>query len=115
MGNIKEILSENRDSVISSLKYIFRCYKHTSLQVRMKQFLAFCEDNMDVAYYEASTAKKTYLKNLVCRMKHEQEKAYNLQHFGTETPKLADIMGGINRQYEREGKHWDPMAKDWVY
>ena len=118
MKTVKEILTENRDSVISSIKFTFKVWKNEDVKVKMIKFLAYAEKNMNVAAFENSKRVKTDLKNLVIHMSIEQrtakEDAYNMSHFGTTRPKLRDIMGAIAERYENQGLVWNPLQKDWV-
>ena len=114
MATVKEILSENRESIISSIKWTFKIWKQEDVKVKMVDFLAYAEENLNIAAYEETKAKKTYLKNLVNAMQMKQQKAYNLKRFGTETPKLRDIMGAIAEREEEAGNVWHPIYKTWV-
>lgn len=114
MTTVKEILSENRDSVISSIKYAFKIWKTEDVKVKMIEFLAYAEGNFSFENYTATKAKKTYLKNLVSRMKMIQEKAANLKRYGTENPKLADIMAFGAELHEQRNEVWHPIYKSWV-
>lgn len=113
MNTVKNILSENRDSVISSIKYAFKVWKTEDVKVKMIEFLAYAEENLNIDAYEETKAKKTYLKNLVNAMQIKQQKAYNLKRFGTENPKLADIMGAIAEREEEAGNVWNPITSTW--
>lgn len=113
MNTVKNILTENRDSVISSIKYAFKIWKTEDVKVKMIEFLAYAEENLNIAAYEETKAKKTYLKNLVGGMAMKQQKAYNLKRFGTETPKLRDIMGAIAEREEEAGNTWNPITSTW--
>lgn len=113
MSTVKNILTENRDSVISSIKYAFKIWKTEDVKVKMIDFLAYAEENLNIAFYEETKAKKTYLKNLVNAMQIKQQKAYNLKRFGTETPKLRDIMGAIAEREEEAGNTWNHITSTW--
>jgi len=110
----KEILIENRESVISSIKWIFKVWKSEDVKVKMIEFLAFCEENMNAEEFAKSKRIKTDLKNMVSKMASAQEKASNLKRYGTERPKLADIMAFGAELHEQAGEVWNPMLKDWV-
>jgi hypothetical protein len=114
MKTAKEILTENRESVISSIKWIFKVWKAEDIKVKMIEFLAYCEANMNVEEISKSKRVKTDLKNLVGRMSIEQDKKRNLEIYGTERPKLADIMGRIADREEEAGNVWNPLRKEWV-
>jgi len=110
----KEILTENRDSVISSIKWIFKVWKTEDVKIKMIEFLSFCEENMDLEKITKSKRIKTDLKMMVLRMASAQEKLANLKRYGTERPKLADIMAFGAELREQKGEVWNPMLKDWV-
>lgn len=114
MKTVKEILTENRDSVISSIKWIFKVWKSEDVKVKMIEFLAYAEDNANVEALNESKRVKTDLKNLVGKMSIEQERKRNLEIYGTERPKLADIMGRIADREEENGNVWHPIYKRWV-
>lgn len=114
MKNVKEILTENREAVISSIKWIFKVWKNEDVKTKMIEFLAYAEENANVENLSTSKKVKTDLKTLVQKMAIMQEKKRNLEIYGTERPKLADIMGRIADRYEEQGKVWNPIVKDWV-
>lgn len=114
MKTVKEILTENRDSVISSIKWIFKVWKSEDVKVKMIEFLAYAEANANVEALNESKKVKTDLKNLVGKMSIEQERKRNLEIYGTERPKLADIMGMIADREEEKGNVWHPIYKRWV-
>ena len=114
MKTAKEILTENRESVISSVKWIFKVWKSEDVKSKMIEFLAFCEENMNAEEFSKSKRIKTDLKFLVAKMSSQQEKIANLKRYGTERPKLADIMAFGAELHEQAGEVWNPMLKDWV-
>ncbi len=111
MNTVKEILTENRDSVISAIKYNFKVYDANGIKVKMIEFLAFCEKNLTVAHYEATKAKKTFLGDMVRRMCNSQHRAFNIEKFGTATPKLADVMGALHEDevYNFQTKEYEQI------
>jgi hypothetical protein len=111
---IKEILTANRDSVISSIKYVFKIWKMEDVKKQMVNFLAFAEQHANVEELAKSKRVKTDLRLLVIKMKNEQEKADNLRRFGKEKPSLADIMAYSARLMEDEGAVWHPIYKTYV-
>lgn len=111
---MKEILSENIESVISSIKWIFKVWKSEDVKVKMIEFLAFCEENINSEEFSKSKRIKTDLKMMISRMASAQEKAANLKRYGTERPKLADIMAFGAELHEQRNDVWNPMLKDWV-
>lgn len=114
MTTVKEILSENRDSIISSIKWIFKVWKAEDVKSKMIEFLAFCEENINAEEFAKSKRIKTDLKMMVSRMASAQEKAANLKRYGTEKPKLADIMAFGAELHEERNEVWHPIYKAWV-
>ena len=114
MKNLKEILTENRESVISSIKYVFKVWKAEDVKAKMIEFLAYAEKYASVESLNESKKVKTDLKYLVQKMSIAQGKAKNLEIYGTETPKLRDIMGKIAEHYEEKGLVYSPILKDYV-
>lgn len=113
MTTIKEILSANRESVISSIKYAFKIWKNEDVKVKMIDFLAYAQANANVENLSVSKRVKTDLKELVNRMQRSQEKERNLEIYGTENPKLADIMGrAAEREYEA-GNCFNQITSQW--
>ena len=104
----REILTENRDSVISSIKYIFKIWKTEDVKAVMTNFLAYAEENLSVEKFATCSAKKTYLKGLVQGLKNKEQKATNLRMYGTESPKLADLVN-----YGHEDEKFDILKKEW--
>lgn len=72
MTTIKDILTENRESVISSIKYMFKIWKAEDVKVKMIEFLAYAEKYGDVKMLSNSKRVKTDLKNLLGHMAFEQ-------------------------------------------
>jgi len=66
----KEILTENRDSVISSIKYVFQVWKAEDIKLKMIQFLAFAE-TCDID--SGSKKIKSDLKTLIQKMAISQK------------------------------------------
>jgi len=110
MSTIKQILTENRDSVISSIKFSFKVYNQEQVKEKMIEFLEFMEAKANVSELENSTKIKSYLKIWVGRMKQEQKKENNIQMYGTTNPSLAEICStnAFNR-----GEEWD--SKKGIY
>lgn len=100
MTTVKEILSANRDSVISSIKWIFKVWKQEDVRQKMIEFLSFCEENANVEALAASTRIKTDLKCLVGKMQQQQQDAILMKTFGTTRPKKAELLSALefNRQ-----------------
>jgi hypothetical protein len=114
MKNVKEILTENRESVISSIKWVFKVWKSEDVKAKMIQFLSYAEENANVEFLNESKKVKTDLKVLVQKMAIMQEKKRNLEIYGTERPKLAEIMGRHAERMEDAGNIWHPIYKAWV-
>lgn len=75
MTTVKEILSANRESVISSIKFVFKIWKAEDVKAKMIEFLAYAETRIDVENMAASKRVKTDLKNMVCKMAISQKVA----------------------------------------
>lgn len=71
MKTIKDILTENRDSVISSIKYVYKIWKMEDVKVVMIEFLAYCEERSEILVEKLENSKrvKSDLKQLISRMK----------------------------------------------
>jgi hypothetical protein len=115
----KEILSANRDSVISSIKFVCKVWKAEDVKAKMIDFLSWMESNItDVDALATSKKLKTELKYFVQKMsisaKREIEESENLRRYGTKNPKLADIMAFGAELHEQAGEEWNPILKDWV-
>lgn len=80
----------------------------------MINFLAYAEENINADELSKSKRVKTDLKYFVAKMKIQQEKAANLKRYGSENPKLADIMAFGAELHEQKGEVWNPLLKDWV-
>lgn len=76
--------------------------------------MAFCEKNMNPEEFAKSKRIKSDLKWLVSKMKSYQEREYNLKKFGSETPKLADIISGLNLIEEDKGNIYHPIYNTFV-
>lgn len=68
MTTIKEILTENRESIIASIKFIFKVWKKEDVRLKMIEFLAYAEQFGDIEKLSASKRIKTDLKEMVCKM-----------------------------------------------
>jgi hypothetical protein len=88
MKTTKEILTENRDSIISSIKFMFKVYSNEQIKDKMIQFMNFCQVNEDkvLKAYNAKNTK-TQLKNLLCRMNYEM----NRESINDEYDRLSKI------------------------
>jgi len=126
MTTVKDILSNNRDSIISSIKWVFKIWKKEDIKEKMIDFLAWAENNED-EIFRANEARntKTLLKSFIMRMAYEQnrpmreakrkaEEERNIRMYGTANPKLADLMAYRAEKEEEKGNVWHPIYKTWV-
>ncbi len=97
-ATVKEILTENRESVISSIKWVFKVWKAEDVKAKMIQLLAFAESNLSIEKFETCKAKKTMLKALVERMKVSTERS------------LEEMMADAH-----ENETFDILKKEWVF
>jgi hypothetical protein len=111
MKTVKEILTANRDSVISSIKYICKVWRNEDVKEKMVNFLAYCEANMNVEQIAQSKRIKTDLKMMVAGMEQAYQDAIKMQKYGTTNPKLADILAYGN---DMLGIEYDAAKKDYV-
>lgn len=113
MKTIKDILTENRDSVISSIKYSFKVWKSEDIKAKMIDFLAYAEENGDVSSLEVSKKVKTDLKNMICKMSSIQsrktQEETNIRLYGVKNPKLADLIA-----FGHEGESFNHLTKSWT-
>ena len=101
MITVKSILSENRESIISSIKYIFSVYKMEEIKPIMVEFLDFAEKNMDVEKLAQSKKVKTDLKSLVARMSASKK-------MNQPRVKLAEMLSAMN-----DNNQFDLITKTW--
>lgn len=126
MKTVKEILGENRKSIISSIKWTFKVYGQNEIKQKMVDFLNWAE-NHEADIFRANEAKntKTLLKSFIMNMAYEQsrpereakekaEKERNIRMYGTAKPKLADLMAYRAEKEEEKGNVWHPIYKRWV-
>lgn len=126
MATVKEILSDNRESIISSIKWTFKIWKQEDVKVKMIDFLNWAE-NHEADIFRANEAKntKTLLKSFIINMVYEQnrpqreaerkaEEERNIRMYGTAKPKLADLMAYSAEKEEEKGNVWHPIYKTWV-
>jgi len=126
MNTVKEILSNNRESIISSIKWTFKIWKSEDVKVKMIDFLNWAEIH-ETDIFRANEAKntKTLLKSFVMNMAYEQnrpqreaekqaEEERNMRMYGTKNPKLADLMAYSAEKEEEKGNVWHPINKTWV-
>lgn len=67
---VKELLSENRDSVISSIKYVYKIWKNEDVKAIMIKFLAYAEKNINADAFNSARNTKTLLKIEVEKMRY---------------------------------------------
>ena len=44
----------------------------------------------------------------------EESDRFNMEKFGTTSPKLREVMGAISNREEEKGNVWNPLKKEWV-
>ena len=126
MTTVKEILSNNRESIISSIKWTFKIYKPEDVKAKMIDFLDWAE-NHEADIFRANEAKntKTLLKSFIMNMAYVQnrpqreaerkaEEERNIRMYGTANPKLADLMAYGAEKEEDNGNVWHTIYKTWV-
>lgn len=126
MATVKEILSNNRESIISSIKWTFKIWKQEDVKVKMVDFFNWAE-NHEADIFRANEAKntKTLLKSFIMNMAYEQnrpqreaerkaEEERNIRMYGTAKPKLADLLAYSAEKEEEKGNVWHPIYKTWV-
>jgi hypothetical protein len=89
MTTIKNILSENRESVISSIKWVFKVWKSEDVKIKMIEFLAYAEEKANVENLSTSKKVKSDLKTLVQKM------AISQKHKSTDNRKSYEIKEDI--------------------
>jgi hypothetical protein len=77
MTTIKEILTANRESVISSIKFVFKIWKAEDVKVKMIELLDYANANysseQSIERLIASTKVKTELKYMVQKLSISQK------------------------------------------
>jgi len=126
MTTIKDILTENRDSIISSIKWTFKIWKSEDIKAKMIDFLTWSENHeSDIRRADEEKNTKTLLKSFVMNMAYDQnrpqieakrqaEEEMNLRMYGTKKPKLADLLAYGAAKQEEAGNVWHPIYKTWV-
>lgn len=117
---VVSLLHSNRDSVISSIKYLYKVWKQEDLTPIMKDLVEYMSNLPDETIEKLKSSKrvKTDLKAVIIWMKtdkdrKEQEES-DLKIYGTKKPKLADIMARDAELHEEAGEVWHPIYKRWV-
>jgi len=81
MTTIKEILSDNRESVISSIKFVFNVWTNEDVKLKMIELLDFANinysDESSIERFVTSTKVKTELKYLVQKLAKSQKQTNN--------------------------------------
>ena len=100
----KDLLSENRDSVISSIKYIYKIWKAEDVKAIMIKFLAYAEENINADEFNSAKNTKTLLKNAVEKMRF------------TFTPEqIEESRKRFNEKWENRDKRSSvEMRADWM-
>ena len=126
MKTVKDILSENRESIISSIKWTFKIWKTEDIKDKMIDFLNWSENHeSDIRRAVEAKNTKTLLKSFIMNMAYEQnrpqieakktaDEEMNLRVFGTRKPKLADLLAYGAAKQEEAGNIWHPIYKTWV-
>jgi len=100
MTTIKEILTENRDSIISSIKFIFKVWKNEDVKVKMIGLVNFINETYTeellVERLLASKKIKTELKVLVQKMAISQMPKKDNRKWYEVANDIADAKG-LNR------------------
>ena len=107
----KEIIAKNRESVISSIKWIFKIWKAEDVKVKMIEFLAFCEENMNAEEMSKSKRVKKDLKVLVSKMAAAQEKAANLKRKAAE---IKEKYSAIPKKQVRAGIYIHTIGRKYI-
>ena len=84
MKTVKDILTENRESVISSIKFVFGIWKNEDVKVKMIELLDFANEKYSTSVEELLASKriKTELKYMVQHLSISQKpKADNRKWF----------------------------------
>jgi hypothetical protein len=93
MKTMKDILTENRESVISSIKFVFKIWKAEDLKVKMVEFLDFANTNYSVDSLINSDRVKTDLKYMVQKMKISQKTKTDKRKWYEIAEDIADQRG----------------------
>lgn len=104
MTTIKKILTENRDSVISSIKFIFKIWKQEDVKEKMIEFLAYAEQFGDLEKLSNSNRIKTDLKEMVCKMNFSQKVSQPKEKSSTEM--RADWMDANSLEFDIRTKQY---------
>ena len=110
MKTVKEVLSENRDSIISEIKWTFKVYRAGDIKVKMLEFLSYAE-SIEEDIIAATNVKntKTLLRGFVRNMAYVQ--AASLPREKKEP--ISEIMGKLAEMEKANGKAWNPVTREW--
>jgi 3-methyladenine DNA glycosylase AlkD len=97
MTTIKQILSENRNSVISSIKFVFNVWKKEDVKVKMFELLVFAEKNYSsessIESFLKSKKVKTLLKYMVQKLAISQKTKTDSRKWYEISEDIADSKG----------------------
>lgn len=102
---IQEILKANRESVISSIKFVFKVWKQEDIKVKMIELLDFANANYSdsVDSFLKSTKIKTELKYIVQRLAISQ---IPVKDNRSVTEMRADWMDANNLEFDIRTKKY---------
>lgn len=92
-ASVKEILKANRESVIRSIKFVFRVWKNEDVKEKMVDFLAYAESNLNADELASSKNVKTLLKYAVQKMAISQKPKPDGRKWYEIAEDVADQMG----------------------
>ena len=94
---IKEILTENRESVISSIKFVFKVWKNEDVKVKMIELLDFANanysDESSIERFVTSKKVKTELKYIVQKLSISQKPKSDTRKWYEIAEDVADSKG----------------------
>lgn len=104
MTTVKEILSANRESVISSIKYVFQIWKSEDVKQKMIEFLVYAEQFANIEKLSTSKRIKTDLKEMVCKMNFSKKLSQPKGRTANEM--RADWMDANNLEFDLRTKQY---------
>ena len=97
MTTIKEILSDNRESVISSIKFVFKVWKNEDVKVKMIELFDFAKENYSdessIERFVTSKKVKTELKYMVQKLAISQKPKADTRKWYEIAEYVADSKG----------------------
>jgi hypothetical protein len=97
MTTIKEVLSENRESVISSIKFVFKVYSKRDIKIKMVELLEFANKNYSsqssIDSFLTSKKIKTLLKYMVQKLSISQKTKTDSRKWYEIAENIADTKG----------------------